>query len=58
MKRRSLKKCSAVVLAAALLASSVPTAFAGDTWPWTGDAAMGQNQPHVVGQRVYDLQFW
>ena len=19
---------------------------------------MGQNQPHVVGQRVYDLQFW
>jgi len=38
--------------------SSVPTAFAGDTWPWEGDAATKPNQPHVVGQRVYDLEFW
>ena len=58
MKGRNLKRCGALILSAALLASSVPTAFAGDTWPWTGDAAMGQNQPRVVGQRVYDLQFW
>lgn len=42
MKRRSLKKCSAVVLAAALLASSVPICICGQmTWPWTGDCRYG-----------------
>ena len=58
MKCRNLKRCGAIILSAALLASSVPTALAGDTWPWIGDSALGQNQPRVVGQRVYDLEFW
>lgn len=31
---------------------------AADTMPWTGDKAIGKNQPHVVGQRIYDLKYW
>jgi endo-beta-N-acetylglucosaminidase D len=29
-----------------------------DTWPYTGDAAVGDNQPRMVGHRMYDMEKW
>ena len=41
-----------------MLATSMVSVSAGDTWPYTGDAAKGANQPRMIGQRVYDLEDW
>lgn len=48
----------AAVMAVSLLSANMTTAFAGDTWPFTGAAAIGKNQPRMIGQRVYDLENW
>ena len=49
-----------MALALALTASMASPAViqAADTMPWTGDKAIGKNQPHMVGQRIYDLKYW
>lgn len=33
-------------------------AVLADTWPYTGDAATGDNQPRMVGHRIYDIEKW
>gem|GEM_PF-5012721 len=48
--KKARRKLTSAVLAAALLVSGLPlTAYAGDTWPFTGDSAPGANQPNVHG---------
>ena len=60
MKKRSLKRSLSMALALAITASMASPAViqAADTMPWTGDKAIGDNQPHVVGQRIKDIKYW
>lgn len=59
--RRTLpvRKAAAAVLAASLLATGLPLqASAGDTWPFQGDSAHGQNQPSVHGYTSGHILDW
>ena len=62
MRNGKFKKLPSLVIATAMsvvmLATSIKSVSAGDTWPYEGDAAKGKNQPRVMGQRVYDLENW
>ena len=59
MKKKYFKRPLSMALTLAITASMASTALvqAADTMPWTGDKAIGKNQPHVVGQRIYDLKY-
>ena len=48
----------ALVLAITASMASPAVIQAADTMPWTGDKAIGDNQAHVVGQRIKDLKYW
>ncbi|MGE8204636.1 endo-beta-N-acetylglucosaminidase [Heyndrickxia sp. NPDC080065] len=60
-KKRQVKRTIVLFVTILML---VHTAFIGastvlaDTWPYKGDAAVGDNQPRMVGQRIYDLENW
>lgn len=57
--KKARRKLTSAVLAAALLVSGLPlTAYAGDTWPFTGDSAPGANQPNVHGYTSSHIANW
>ena len=60
LKSKRLKRSLSIALAMTLTASMVSTGLvqAADTMPWTGDKAIGKNQPRMVGQRIYDIKYW
>lgn len=62
MKHKNLKqKVLSCVLSAAICASAFGIAtpvYAGDTWPFEGDAVINVNHPRTIGQRVYDIENW
>ena len=43
--RKTAQKVLAAFLALAITASSMPVALAGDTYPYVGESAKGDNQP-------------
>ena len=51
------KATVAVVVASAILMQPI-AAWAGDTLPYTGDAARGENQPFQHGYRAEDIMNW
>ncbi|NGZ75051.1 endo-beta-N-acetylglucosaminidase [Saccharibacillus alkalitolerans] len=53
------RRAAAAALAFALIASALPLqASAGDTWPFRGDSAHGQNQPSVHGYTAGHILDW
>lgn len=48
----------ALMLVLGLLLGSMGTVFAGDTYPYVGESAEGENQPTLHGYRVEDLMQW
>lgn len=62
MKHKNLKqKVLSCVLSAAICVSAFSIAtpvYAGDTWPFEGDAVINVNHPRTIGQRVYDIENW
>ena len=60
MKRtKNGKRIVAAALAMAITASTITTTvYAGDTYPYVGEAAKGENQPYQHGYRVEDIVDW
>ena len=59
MKRKNGKRIVSAVLALAITASTITTTvYAGDTYPYVGEAAKGENQPYQHGYRVEDIIDW
>ena len=56
--KKTAKKVLAAFLALAITASSMPVALAGDTYPYVGESAKGDNQPYQHGYRVEDIMDW
>ena len=48
----------ALALVLGLLLGSMGSVFAGDTYPYVGESAEGENQPTLHGYRVEDLMQW
>ncbi len=48
----------ALALVLGLLLGSMGSVFAGDTYPYVGESAEGENQPTMHGYRVEDLMNW
>ncbi len=48
----------ALTLVLGLLLGSMGTVFAGDTYPYVGESAEGENQPTLHGYRVEDVMQW
>ena len=58
-RKSSVRKAASAVLAASLIATGLPLqASAGDTWPFTGDSAQGQNQPSIHGYTSGHILDW
>ena len=59
MKENHLKRLLSFVLVIAMVLSLCPTiAFAGDTLPYRGESALGDNEPTSHGYRAEDLLSW
>lgn len=59
IKKKTFSKFTAVLLIAGLVATSTPLQVqAGDTWPFTGEAAHGVNQPSVHGYTSGQILDW
>lgn len=59
IKKKTVSKFTAVLLIAGLVATSTPLQVqAGDTWPFTGEAAHGVNQPSVHGYTSGQILDW
>lgn len=58
IKKKFIKKVSVVVALLIALQSSSLTAFANDSWPFSGDAAHGKNQPSVKGYTSGQIASW
>lgn len=56
--KKTAQKVLAAFLALAITASSMPIAHAGDTYPYVGESAKGDNQPYQHGYRVEDIMDW
>ena len=52
------RRAMAAFLALVMAASSAPFAMAGDTYPYVGESAKGENQPYQHGYRVEDITNW
>ncbi len=52
------KMALAAALAVALSFGTAGVALAGDTYPYVGESAKGENQPYQHGYRVEDLMDW
>ncbi|MCI5923407.1 MAG: hypothetical protein SOR38_03680 [Oscillospiraceae bacterium] len=48
----------ALALTATLYVGGSASVFAGDTYPYVGESAPGDNQPYLHGYRVEDLMNW
>ncbi len=58
-RRKNGKRIVAAALAMAITASTITTTvYAGDTYPYVGEAAKGENQPYQHGYRVEDIVDW
>lgn len=61
-RNENIKRLVAMAMAATvttgLLASFPQIAYAGDTLPYEGESAKGENQPYAHGYRVYDIKEW
>lgn len=61
-RNENIKRLVAMAMAATvttgLLASFPQVAYAGDTLPYEGESAKGENQPYAHGYRVYDIKEW
>ena len=61
MKHLIRRRIASAATAGLILASSVLSAMpvlAGDTYPYVGEAAKGENQPYQHGYRVEDIMDW
>ncbi len=59
MKANQFKRPISWLLAFVMVLSLCPTvAFAGDTLPYTGESALGENEPTSHGYRAEDLLTW
>ncbi len=59
MKANRFKRPISWLLAFVMVLSLCPTvAFAGDTLPYTGESALGENEPTSHGYRAEDLLAW
>ncbi|QQM67248.1 endo-beta-N-acetylglucosaminidase [Actinomyces weissii] len=59
MKGHPLKKCAGAAAVLALsIAGIASTASAADSFPPTGDQALGSAQPRFAGYRVQDIRDW
>ncbi len=59
MKANQFKRPLSWLLVFAMVLSLCPTiAFAGDTLPYTGESALGENEPTSHGYRAEDLLTW
>lgn len=58
IKKKFIKKASVIVALLIALQSSSLTAFANDSWPFSGDAAHGKNQPSVKGYTSGQIANW
>lgn len=61
-RNEKIKRLVAIAMAATVttgLINSFPqVAYAGDTLPYEGESAKGENQPYAHGYRVYDIKEW
>lgn len=61
-RNENIKRLVAMAMAATvttgLLASFPQVVYAGDTLPYEGESAKGENQPYAHGYRVYDIKEW
>lgn len=58
-RTKAFSKATSAVLAAALLLTAFPLyARAGDTWPFQGESAHGENQPSVHGYTSAHVMNW
>lgn len=61
-RNENIKRLVAMAMVATvttgLLASFPQVAYAGDTLPYDGESAKGENQPYAHGYRVYDIKEW
>lgn len=58
-RRKTVSKITSMILAAGLLIAVFPSAAqAGDTWPFEGDSAHGNNQPSVHGYTSGQILRW
>lgn len=59
MKENHLKRVLSFLLVFAMVLGLCPTiVFAGDTLPYTGESALGENEPTSHGYRAEDLLTW
>ena len=59
MKETCLKRLLSFALVIAMVVSLCPTmVFAGDTLPYRGESALGENEPTSHGYRAEDLLSW
>lgn len=56
--KKAMQKIFSAFLALAIVGSTVPLAHAGDTYPYVGESAKGENQPYQHGYRVEDIMDW
>ena len=56
--KRIVATAIATTITTGLMYSFPEVAYAGDTLPYEGESAKGENQPYAHGYRVYDIKEW
>ncbi|GGG16225.1 endo-beta-N-acetylglucosaminidase [Paenibacillus aceti] len=61
MRTKHTRKIQSIILASVITATTLfggMGSVAADTWPYTDEGKVGDNQPLMLGHRAYDIETW